>query len=540
MASGEHYKAIPRTHEKSITLADTPYTLSLGYNCVKVDTTGGNVRVNLPDTNYPIDVIKTSSDAYIVTVWVGGVRIGEVAGELSKITIENAEVTKDEPWYPFDIQVGFVGVPNDGAEVVAVNKFGKRISRGSETVEAQNVINAALAAATESVTLRRGTFYASNLTIPTGISLLGCGERATYIHSKIDNAPIIILTGGVQFNKICNMSLNGRRSIFSTVTGIKLDGAKETNISDVRFSSISGSAIDLSGSGYAYVQKYDRLFFEDCGLISASKPVLNINPSAIKGATGISISDCVFEPNEYECIYIGNVEGITIQKSWFESESDRYCSDYFIVVNGSTHSYGVTIRENRFWPYWIENANAAARFVNVTNLRFVDNLVMAAPSLRATSVLNVTDCINASIDHNYFYIEIDTGVTSNIVEVLGGSCDMYKNTVAGVRSQYEIYYAPGTSGEVSRNTFTLGSFPSTVDVRRNSTYATENFGSSTGTGSEEPIPHSLTAIPVGCRAWITYKDAGGDYITEFVRFNATHIKVNLDTGIAYTWGIGAI
>lgn len=128
--TGEHIRGIPRTYEKEITLADTPYTLSVGYNCVKVDTTGGNVRVNLPDTNYPIDVIKTSSDAYIVTVWVGGTQIGEVAGELSKITIENAEVTKDEPWYPYDCIVGIAGVSGDGGEVLAKDRYGRVIAGG--------------------------------------------------------------------------------------------------------------------------------------------------------------------------------------------------------------------------------------------------------------------------------------------------------------------------------------------------------------------------------------------------------------------------
>jgi hypothetical protein len=128
--SGEHIRGIPRTYEKEITLADTPYTLSVGFNCVKVDTTGGNVRVNLPNVNYPIDVIKTSSDSYIVTVWVSGVQIGEVCGELSKITIENAEVTKDEPWYPYDAIVGIAGVSGDGGEVLAKDRFGRVIAGG--------------------------------------------------------------------------------------------------------------------------------------------------------------------------------------------------------------------------------------------------------------------------------------------------------------------------------------------------------------------------------------------------------------------------
>ena len=118
------------TTEKAITLADSPYTASPNFNCIKVNTAGGNVRVNLPVVDYPIDVIKTSSDSYIVTVWVSGVQIGEVCGELSKITIENAEVTQDEPWYPYDAIVGIAGVSGDGGEVLAKDRFGRVIAGG--------------------------------------------------------------------------------------------------------------------------------------------------------------------------------------------------------------------------------------------------------------------------------------------------------------------------------------------------------------------------------------------------------------------------
>lgn len=98
----------------SITVSDSPYTVPNGINKVNVDTTGGNVRVNLPNTSSEIQIIKTSSDAYIVTIWVSGTQIGEVAGELSSITVEGGQITKDEPWYPYDAIVGIAGVSGDG------------------------------------------------------------------------------------------------------------------------------------------------------------------------------------------------------------------------------------------------------------------------------------------------------------------------------------------------------------------------------------------------------------------------------------------
>lgn len=142
--SGEHIRGIPRTYEKEITLADTPYTLSLGYNCVKVDTTGGNVRVNLPNVNYPIDVIKTSSDSYIVTVWVAGTQKATVSGESSVVTVEDGEVTVDEHWYPYDVIVGIAGVSGDGGEVLAKDRFGRVIARGVAGTDDASVIQAAI------------------------------------------------------------------------------------------------------------------------------------------------------------------------------------------------------------------------------------------------------------------------------------------------------------------------------------------------------------------------------------------------------------
>jgi len=71
---------------------------------------------------------------------------------------------------------------------------------------------------------------------------------------------------------------------------------------------------------------------------------------------------------------------------------------------------------------------------------------------------------------------------------------------------------------------------------RNNGYCTNNSGSSTGTGSEQPIPHNLAAIPTGCKAWIKYL-VGTRYITEMVPFDATNIYPTVETGVAYEWRI---
>ena len=64
-------------------------------------------------------------------------------------------------------------------------------------------------------------------------------------------------------------------------------------------------------------------------------------------------------------------------------------------------------------------------------------------------------------------------------------------------------------------------------------------GSSTGTGSEQTIVHSLAAIPTGCKAWVSYL-VGTRYTTETIPYDATHIYPTVDNGVAFTWGIGGV
>jgi hypothetical protein len=73
-------------------------------------------------------------------------------------------------------------------------------------------------------------------------------------------------------------------------------------------------------------------------------------------------------------------------------------------------------------------------------------------------------------------------------------------------------------------------------IKRNKGHLTENSGSSTGTGSEQTIAHSLAAIPTGCKAWIKYL-VNGRYITEMIPFDATNVYPTVTSGLAYEWRI---
>jgi hypothetical protein len=76
-------------------------------------------------------------------------------------------------------------------------------------------------------------------------------------------------------------------------------------------------------------------------------------------------------------------------------------------------------------------------------------------------------------------------------------------------------------------------------IKYNINYSTDASGSSTGTGSEDPIPHGLAAIPVGCKAWIKieYPVGSGRYITKDIPYDVTYVYPTVDNGVAFEWGI---
>ncbi|MFA5409112.1 MAG: right-handed parallel beta-helix repeat-containing protein [Bacilli bacterium] len=237
--SGEHIRGIPRTYEKEITLADTPYTLSVGFNCVKVDTTGGNVRVNLPNVNYPIDVIKTSSDSYIVTVWVGGVQIGEVAGESSIVTVEDGEVVVDELWYPYDVIVGIAG-----NEVIARDRFGHVIARGVAGTDDDVVRDAAISRLSAGGRLIfAGKHYWSTQPVwPSRIIVEGY-PRNTEIHLLADITPFYIDKSDIRVSNLDIYTYSNQTKSILCVAAIVTTPRK------VKFETIN---ITCVGSFYGY------------------------------------------------------------------------------------------------------------------------------------------------------------------------------------------------------------------------------------------------------------------------------------------------
>jgi hypothetical protein len=502
MVSGEHYKAIPRTHEKSITLADTPYTLTLGYNQVKVDTTGGNVRVNLPDTNYPIDVIKTSGDAYIVTVWVGGTQIGEIAGELSKITVENAEVTQDEPWYPYDVIVGIAGVSGDGGEILAKNKYGKIIASGRGIAGANDAaVFAAAYAIGNSMFIRPGAYIRPRLTIEKDFSIFGVpahgnspenSPETTVLFGGYTSPETQITIAGISSSSFIQVSID---NIYFNVGDINIDSVNANlQVRRCQFADASRHAVLL---GKTYWTDIEQCRIAGCGSVASQYGAFHSSSNA---STVIRLLYNEFVNNPYQDIYGYFQDSSLIMGNYLEGvyvgDATRLIGDSCRIISNKfgysgTNTDGIValkfsgnrtnVHDNQFSHFF------TAMSTDSTYGNFHDNWMWdCLESIRETT----------GADYNHIH---DNDLCGTGIVKVGANTKIYKNRG----------------------------------------YKTDNSGSSTGTGSEQAIPHGLVAIPTGCKAWIKieYPVGSGRYITKDIPFDATNVYPTVATGTAYNWRI---
>lgn len=557
--TGEHIRGIPRTYEKEITLADTPYTLSVGYNSVKVDTTGGNVRVNLPNVNYPIDVIKTSSDSYIVTVWVGGTQIGEVAGELSKITIENAKVTKDEPWYPYDCIVGIAGVSGNGGEVLAKDRFGRVIAggRGVAGTDDVTILNTALATVSGSSTYKKiklsGLFvfpvdryieiYSKTYIDAHGSRFDIRALNSTYpIQPKVNHSDII-LDGLYLYDDGGSYGIYWRNYV------------NNLRIKNSRFVDLIGYVINGGSSNMV-------AYMDDCYVSSsynANKPLVYSSPASeihidnllanhtIDNVVSLGRDSSCINSRFYDCAgycirsyYVDNNVISNNVFRWTYAPADVIYFTQAVLISGEAdggHSNNNVVENNRiiadapgyedlFGIYmhsynYLQNNIVGARVSNnvVENIKYG---VVVGYSLK-NCILDKN--VFSGCDWGMYVSAIDTDISENVfIDCTIGYADF---DTGRINFHDNIFSGCGTN--------VANSDPNTK-FKDNIGYPTDASGSSTGTGSEQTIAHNLAAIPTGCKAWITYL-VGTRYVTEMIPFDATNVYPWVDNGVAYTWRI---
>lgn len=507
MASGEHYKAIPRTHEKSITLVDTPYTLPLGYNQVKVDTTGGNVRVNLPNVNYPIDVIKTSSDSYIVTVWVAGVQKATVAGPMSKITIENAEVTKDEPWYPYDAIVGIAGVSGDGGEVLAKDRYGRVIASGVAGTDDAAIINAvyALLASGGSVLLCNGNYIAEETISPSSYTRLsGQNTRKTIITAK-----------------------NGLNADVISTYAASANGTDFCHCIEIENLTVEGNKNNQTAGNCIYFvnQKYSRI--ENCYIDHAYEAGIKIYGNAPLGKyadlTNI-LYNRIYNSKLYGIYMAGYTYGHRLVGNTLASNILYGCSDAGLYV--------IAAQECHFMQNNC-HGNLVGMYINyVTSAEFVQNhsednqqqgvaivgsegypaqLAFVANTVRRNSLESPGSYSNLKLDW------ADHCVVSNNI--------LYYDNVTPCHSYAIDETATCTYNKIENNMIDVSETNRLLGDKK-----FKNWGSSTGTGAVQAIAHKLCATPTKVVITIPTRNYTGGCTV-----SSTNLYPEIQSGTVYNW-----
>jgi hypothetical protein len=636
-----HARNSVRSVEKSLTLADSPYTvLPYIYNVIKVNTTGGNVRVNLPTVDYPIDVIKTSSDAYIVTIWVGGTQVGEVAGELSVVTIENAEVTVDEPWYPYDAIVGIAGVSGDGGEVLAKDRYGRVISGGRGVAGTDDgTILSWLLTLGGVVQYRDDLTSSVNLVLSDNSSLIG--NNHSFIHLS-DTAKFVLGNNIAIRNSKIKLLPSHRRNWMSatSVSGISIidseyDGNDDAigNISLVADKSMASFSLcsdilvsrctfhDSNGTGLNVLDS-DTVRVLDCDFYNMIGYTLyggyspNTNAALFTNRCSnlqfinnyckdiddnavaiISCHNAIMSNNVCEnCITMAQVEDVGAAK----------CENVDIIENvaGPGSIYGITLGSPYGYPFsnvlvegnkfycianspaapWVAKAAIYFGYNGGENVRFVgntficdswvvyglDSLVLSGMEFEnnlfhgsyggVAARIIFAPIANSIWNHNVVRSSAVYPVVSRMMWVQASGNHFHGNSFFGTTGSPAISVLSdntfnentfdvigidltGLSGIIlDGNIFSSGATitaPGINCVRRNYGFPTDASGSSTGTGSEQPIPHGLAAIPVGCKAWIKieYPIGSGRYITKDIPYDVTSVYPTVDNGVAYEWGI---
>ena len=479
------------------------YTVPANISEVNVDTTGGNFRVNLPNTDRTMVVNKTSSDSYLVTLWVGASQIGEIAGELSSVHVAKAQITKDEPYFPYDF---IMKVCND--EVIAKNMFGKCLS-SSWRGEAGGVAESAVLTAVEAA-LPAGTVY---------------GHAGGHIHLA---SSIFYLTTPFVTTKTIRLTGNGAGSSILYYLG-----------SNGTVITLDASTVGMIGGEISNIQIH-------CGNRTN-------NALSLISAVPSTICNMKIGPVHIEHCYDGIVISASTQVCYNTFDS-IYVHDFSrYAINQIEGSYNVFSNLSLGYP---QTAGAYAIYNLGGEKSSYYHVGHSGPILISAQ--------NCGIDHLHSEgLGGQTPTTQILLRVAGIGFRLSQWTIADIAITnglqlystghvidqvrdysnndigYPLFCQTGSSGSISNWRYPIDAPHTAIGgIWKLSGPYFENSGTSTGTGSEQTITHALTAIPTGCKAWITYQEGeAGDYVSKDVTYNATHIKVTMPLGVAYTWRI---
>ena len=582
-----------RNSPVSISYASTApshaYTVPANISEVNVNTAGGNVRVNLPNTDRTIVINKTSSDSYLVTLYVAGTQIGEIAGERSSVVIESGQITKDEPWYPYDAIIGIAGVSGDGGEVIARDCHDRRIYTGVANISDESAFVACILNDYDHI------YGVGDFKFSTPLSVHNRSFVDFELHGTISLSPgfigdeVIMMYGDsysqCQHNNIYVNSVIGN----DIIDGILLQDAFMCEVRNSKVQHCLSGVTIKNENKWSEYNTIRRVLTESC-LIG-----FNFIPSA-GGGTG-SFCNTIID----QCasnISTDNSYGICLNSG--SAMSNSFIRSYRAwIANGVSGATGIKLLGNSLNlvidNYTCENFNtllqATALYLGTYGRPIIRNFesigindfVGYVPQCnidawRIPIITNGTYLVEFGncISGNYTFSWSSTGREHHIaahvneLQYTGGDLVKLSETRAGTRVISAISIYKNASGSTLYLTITIaglsgesgylyikkedhsplgyGCCPSflptalpggSILLDNIINGILENYGSSTGTGSEQTIAHGLAAIPTGCRAWVTYL-VNGRYVTEMIAFDATNIYPTVTSGLAYTWGIGAV
>jgi hypothetical protein len=506
----------------NITLANSPYTVPANISEVNVNTAGGNVRLNLPNSTRKITVNKTSSDSYLVTLYVAGTQIGEIAGELSSVIVESGQITKDEPWFFCDILLGIAGINGDGGEVIARNRFGKVPSsswRGSSATDASSVIQAAIDSFPIGVSPNVNQNF--HLHFGTGAYLLTDPIALEYTGEGDGSRLNILLSGNGRASPLVSSGISSGSGMLKIACPDALSTMRNWRLENLAFNCANSAGViglELLQANYFVIHQCHFYDFGTGAPISGSAGFATISDNIIYqcdgkainglGFDGVSIiGNIIGEDIIGDGIYLYRSTGCTVSGNVIYKYNTSNYAIYLVGDNGVLGSFN-TVSGNHIRSY---------RGICIDSAKY--NLIIGN-TLKGTGILGT--------------------LYDGVVLSDASYCKISSNLFYGWANSIRAFGAPPAHMMITNNFMDseIIDVPiSTNIIRNNKGYSSDASGSSTGTGIEQTIAHGLAAIPTGCKAWIRYPISATVYAEKEIRMDTTNIYPKVKTGLVYDWRV---
>lgn len=459
-------------------------------------------------------------------------------------------------------------------EVIAEDATGDEILSGTAGTDDATIINAAIDSITTAglvsvfgqMTLNEAVIPKANVIIDANMPERAASGSIAWLVNCESGLVLGNVDAGTIGYGIRNLRLRSATAL--TNTGIDIRRAHYTNLENISFYNFN-KAINIQG---CYTSRFSNIYnlYSNYGLYSQ---YLADADTADLVITGCKLANC----NKY-CMYLeaNSVTNLHVWGGILESMAGGYDGNsvYIGASNVNVDLSGLYMGINSVSKYIIYDRGIYTKISNCELYKGIVELYTHASmtncrlggAIKLNAVgdhVSLTGCkIEGATSIEYpIYVTGDKAIISNC-NFENSACKWYIYVNSGNDTtisnctfesidrsrQYPGASYPikivGTGIQVygcnfNTNPYAAGAIENgatSPKIHHNVGYVTENSGSSTGTGSEQTIPHGLAAIPTGCKAWITYL-VGGRYVTEMVPFDATNIYPTVDNGVAYTWRI---